>query len=171
MALLHLIFAVRWLLFVTRYLWLAIYDLLYVTCYVCFYLKLDITCKNLFLSLVVVRLVIFFFNTQHFFILISATKYLTKAVLYSKRMEWYSLNLIYKDHCCTCLSIVWIYNRHVYWCFQVGVHIRWSIISWKCYLFVGQILMWNCWKSQNLYNAPIQPTRPIIHPIISWTPV
>ena len=33
MAFLHLIFAIRLLLFVTRYLWLALCDLIYVTCY------------------------------------------------------------------------------------------------------------------------------------------
>ena len=64
MALLHLSFALRWLLFVTLYLWLAICYLLSVY----FYLKLAITCKNLFLSLVVVRLVIFSYClTIHYF--------------------------------------------------------------------------------------------------------
>ena len=53
--LLHLIFLIRWWLFVTHYLWLAICYLLYES----FYMKLAITPKNLFLSFVVVRLVIF----------------------------------------------------------------------------------------------------------------
>ena len=42
------------------YLLLSIFDLLYATCYITefFYLKLAITCKNFFLSLVVVKKVL-----------------------------------------------------------------------------------------------------------------
>ena len=61
MALLHLIVAFGLLLSVTCYLSLATYYLL--SCLLlsdAFYLQLVNTCKNLFLSLVVVRLVIFF---------------------------------------------------------------------------------------------------------------
>ena len=58
------------------YLSLARFALLHVMCYLlialcyllseAFHLKLAITCKNLFLSLVVVRLVIFWFNVGIF---------------------------------------------------------------------------------------------------------
>ena len=68
-ALLHITFALRWLLYVCT-ITFNIYPYMYVTyylwlsnCYLLaesFYLKLAITFKNLFLSLVVVRLVIFY---------------------------------------------------------------------------------------------------------------
>ena len=61
-----------------------------------------------------IEIVIFLENTQNCFAYISATKYRSEAVLYSKRTAGYPLSPHIKDHCCSFFTS-WVIKQQKSW--------------------------------------------------------